>query len=69
MEHALHKSVTKAPDAHRNKILFELEYVDDIPCFLENITDAQSLLDSLIYSAARYTLKFAPSKCKLIQFN
>ena len=32
-------------------------------------TDAQSLLDSLIYSAARYGLKFAPAKCKTMLFN
>ena len=61
MEQALHNSATKAPDAHRNKILFDLEYADDIVYSLETFAEAQSLLDSLIYSAARYGLKFAPS--------
>ena len=31
--------------------------------------EAHSLLDSLIHSAARYGLKFAPLKCKLMLFN
>ena len=69
MEQALHNSATKAPEAHRNKILFDLEYADDIVCSLETFAEAQTLLDSLIHSAARYGLKFAPSKCKLMLFN
>ena len=69
MEQALHTSATKAPDAHRNKILFDLGYVDVIVCSLETFAEAQSLLDSSIHSAVRYELKFAPSKCKLMLFN
>ena len=66
---ALHNLATKAPDAPRNKILFDLEYADDIVCSLETFAEVQSLLDSLIHSAARYGLKFAPLKCKLMLFN
>ena len=69
IEHALHNSATKAHDAHRNKILFDLEYADDIVCSSETFAEAQSLLDSLIHSAARYGLRFAPSKCTLMLFN
>ena len=69
MEQILHNSAAKAHYAHRNKILFDLEYADDIVCSLETFAEAQSLSDSLIHSAARYGLKFAPSKCRLILFN
>ena len=69
MEQALHNSATKAHDAHGNKIIFDLEYADDIVCSLETFAEVQSLLDSLIHSAARYGLKFAPSKSKLMLCN
>ena len=69
MKQPLHNSATRAPDADRNKMLFDLEYANDIVCYLESFTEAQTLLDSLIHSAARYGLKFAPSKYKLMLFN
>ena len=40
MEQALHNSATKAPDAHRNKILFDLEYADDIVCSSETFAES-----------------------------
>ena len=30
MEQALHNSATNTPEAHKNKILFDLEYADEI---------------------------------------
>ena len=48
----------------QNETLFDLEYANDIVCTFETFTDAQSLLNSLICSTARYRLKFAPAKCK-----
>ena len=53
----------------QDETLFDLEYADDIVCTFETFTDAQSLLNSLICSAARYGLKFAPAKCKTMLFN
>ena len=38
-------------------------------CTFETFTDAQSLLNSLIYSAVRYGIKFALAKCKTMLFN
>ena len=66
MEQALYNSATRAPGAHRNKILFELEYAGDILCTLETFPKAQSPLDSPIRSVARYRLKPASLKCKLL---
>ena len=68
MKQALQNSATTAPDAHRNKILFDSEYADDIICSLKTFAQAQLLLDSLIHSAAGYGLKVASSKCKLMLF-
>ena len=51
------------------KLYSIVEYADDIVCTFETFTDAQSLLNSLICSAARYGLKFAPAKCKTMLFN
>ena len=53
----------------QDETLCDLEYTDDIVCTFETFTDAQSLLNSLICSAARYGLKFAPAKCKTMLFN
>ena len=43
MEQALYNSAKKAPDAHKNKILFDLEHAGDIVCTLETFAEAQSL--------------------------
>ena len=53
----------------QDETLFDLEYADDIVCKFETFTDAQSLLNFLICSAARYGLKFTPAKCKTMLFN
>ena len=53
----------------QDETLFDLEYADDIVYTFETFTDAQSLLNSLICSAAHYGLKFAPAKCKTMLFN
>ena len=46
-----------------DETLFDPEYVDDILCTFEMFTVAHSLLESLIFSAARYGHKFALTKC------
>ena len=69
MEQAVNDSATKAPDKHANEILFHLEYAGDIKCTLDTFAENQSLLHSLIHSAARYGLRFASLKCKLMLFN
>ena len=69
VEQVLYNSAAKAPDAHRNKVLFDLECADDIFCTLDTFAEVQLLLDSSICSAARYGLKFTPLKCKLMLFN
>ena len=63
------KSTTANFQNAQDETLFDLEYADDIVCTFETFTDAQSLLNSLICSAARYGLKFAPAKCKTMFFN
>ena len=54
---ALKSTAANLPNA-QDETLFDLEYADDIVCTFETFTDAQSLLNSLICSAARYGLKF-----------
>ena len=44
---------TKAPDAHRNKILFDVEYTDNIVCSSETFAEAQSL-SSLLWDKVGY---------------
>ena len=57
------RSATNFSNA-QDETLFDLEYADNLVCTFETFTDAQSLLDSLICSVARYGLKFASAKCK-----
>ena len=52
----------------QDETLFDLEYADDIVCTFETFTDAQSLSNSLICSAARHGLKCASQKCKTMLF-
>ena len=61
-------STANLPNA-QDETLFDLEYADDIVYTFETFTNAQSLLKSLICSADRYGLKFAPAKCKTMLFN
>ena len=69
MEQALYNLAREATDAQKNKILFNLEHANHIVCTLKAFAEAWLLLDSLIRSAVRYGLTFAPSKCKPILFN
>ena len=66
--HALKSKAANFQNA-QDETLFDLEYAEDIVCTFETFTDAQSLLNSLIRSAARCGLKFAPVKCKTMLFN
>ena len=45
MGRALNNSAEKAPDIHKDKIFFNLEYSDDIVCTFETYSNAQALLD------------------------
>ena len=65
---ALKSTAANFPNA-QDETLFDLEYADDIVCIFGTFTDAQSLLNSLICSATRYGLTFAPAKCKIMLFN
>ena len=65
---AIKSTAAKFPNA-QDETLFDPEYADDIVCTFETLTDAQSLLNSLICSAARYGLTFVPAKCKTMLFN
>ena len=68
LEQALKNTATNSSNA-QNETLFDLEYAVDIVCTFETLTNAQSLVNSLIWSAARYGLMFAHVNCKTMLFN
>ena len=65
---ALKSTAAHFPNA-QDETLFDLEYADDNVCTFVTFRDAQSLSNSLICSAVRYGLTFAPVKRKIMLFN